>query len=425
MFSKAVLVAFLSLSLSALAAPNHGFGGQQEESCGTAITTVTVTAAPAASSLAAVSTGGSKGSNNASGGGAAGNNASNKGGNNNNKGGNNNNGATVSAAASSSAAASAASSAAASSSTAASASNSGNSSDSGDIQSSLTLDPSVIATGFENNGQDVPAAGQVASLTSSNNFINFCATVPNLPITNGQQIKTGSCNPAPMGIIAATTNMPSAKFTNPKNLDTVPANTNFTISMAIRNLDTGFFVNADENFFSAPQQTGSTGNIQGHSHVVIENIDSLTSTTPTDPTTFAFFKGLNDPAANGVLTATVDGGLPAGTYRLASINTAANHQPALVAIAQHGTLDDMVYFTVSDNATASGGNNAAQGGAAGNAAASSSAAASAASASAAAGKAGQNAQNGQKGQNGQKAQNGQKGAKKGRSVMKRRVQLWE
>ena len=55
---------------------------------------------------------------------------------------------------------------------------------------------------------------------------------------------------------------------------------------------------------------------QGHSHVVIEAIDSLTSTTVTTPTSFAFFKGLNTAAVNGVLTATVTGGLPAGTYRV-------------------------------------------------------------------------------------------------------------
>ncbi|KAI0791739.1 hypothetical protein C8Q75DRAFT_50886 [Abortiporus biennis] len=247
-----------------------------------------------------------------------------------------------------SATASAASSAAASSATSAAA-------NSGDIQSSLTLDPSVIAKGFENDGQDVPTAGQVASLTSSNNFINFCATVPNLPITNGQQIKTGSCNPAPMGVIAATTNMPSSKFTNPKNGDVIKANTAFTISMAISHLETGFFVNANENYFSAPQFTNSAGDIQGHSHVVVELLDSIEQTTPTNPNVFAFFKGLNDKASNGVLSADVTSGLPAGTYRLASINTAANHQPVLVAIAQHGSVDDMVYFTVTDDGQAAGG----------------------------------------------------------------------
>ena len=210
-----------------------------------------------------------------------------------------------------------------------------------DPQTSLTLLASVIATGFENNGQDVPEAGQVPSLTSSNNFINFCATVPNLPLTNGAQVKSGSCNPAPMGVIAATTNMPSAKFIFPTNGATIPANTNFTIQMAIRNLETGNFVNAAENYFAAPQQVNGQGNIRGHSHITIDPLPSLDSTAPTDPTKFAWFKGLNEAAVNGVLEATV-AGLPAGAYRVASINTAANHQPALVAVAQHGSLDDMV-----------------------------------------------------------------------------------
>jgi hypothetical protein len=210
-------------------------------------------------------------------------------------------------------------------------------------QASLTLDPKVIATGFENNGQDVPEAGQVASLTSSNNFINFCLTVPNLPITNGKQITTGSCNPAPMGAIPSTDNMPSAKFQIPTNGQTLPANTPFTITMAIANMQTGAFVNAEANYFAAPQQLNAQGQIVGHSHVVVESLSALDQTTPTDPRKFAFFKGLNAAAVNGVLTADVTAGLPAGFYKVSSINTAANHQPALVPIAQHGSLDDAVY----------------------------------------------------------------------------------
>ncbi|KAH9996625.1 hypothetical protein BJV77DRAFT_1059431 [Russula vinacea] len=200
----------------------------------------------------------------------------------------------------------------------------------GNEQTSLTLDPSVIAKGFESNGQQVPTAGQVASLTSSNNFINFCALTPNVPITNGQQIKTGSCNPAPMGIIAATTNMPSAKFV-------VPVNVN------------------------------QAGDIIGHSHLTIQNVGSFTSTTPQDPNVFAFFKGLNTAAVNGVITQAVTAGLPAGTYRICSINTDANHTPCLVAVAQHGMLDDCVYFSVGGNGAnnAFGGNATASGAGAG------------------------------------------------------------
>ncbi|KJA29373.1 hypothetical protein HYPSUDRAFT_61393 [Hypholoma sublateritium FD-334 SS-4] len=218
-----------------------------------------------------------------------------------------------------------------------------------DPQKSLTLNPKVIATGFANDGQDVPAAGQVSSLTSTNNFINFCLTVPNLPITNGKQITTGSCNPAPIGAIPTTAQMPSAKFTNPKNGGTIAANTAFTISMAISNLATGNFVNAQENYFAAPQQLNGKGTILGHSHVVVETLTSITQTTPTNPQQFAFFKGLNAAAVNGVLTADVTTGLPAGAYRLCSINSSSNHQPVIVPIAQHGSLDDCVYFTATGN----------------------------------------------------------------------------
>lgn len=187
--------------------------------------------------------------------------------------------------------------------------------------------------------------GQVASKTSTNNFINFCLTVPDLPITNGQQITGGSCNPAPMGVLPSTDNMPSSKFVSPKNGDVLKENTPFTITMAIRGMETGFFVNAQENYFAAPQFLNANGQIQGHSHVVVELLDAIDQTQPTDPKKFAFFKGLNAPAANGQLTADVTNGLPAGVYKLSSINSAANHQPVLVPIAQHGSLDDAVYVS--------------------------------------------------------------------------------
>ena len=149
-----------------------------------------------------------------------------------------------------------------------------------------------------------------------------------------------------MGIIAATTNMPSAKFQFPKNGQTIEANQDFTVRLAVRHLETGHFVNAAENYFAAPQQVNSQGDIQGHSHIVIEKLNALDQTEPTDPNTFAFFKGLNEVAQGGVLTADVTAGLDEGFYRIASINTAANHQPVLVAVAQHGTTDDMVYVRV-------------------------------------------------------------------------------
>jgi hypothetical protein len=211
----------------------------------------------------------------------------------------------------------------------------------------LKLDPRVIAPGFANDGQDVPVAGQIASLTSTNNFINFCLLFPDVPLTNGQQIIGGSCNPAPMGLIPSVENMPSSKFIFPKNFVAIAENHPFTVQMNIQNMETGFFVNAQTNYFAAPQQLNHVGQIQGHSHVVIERIDSFEQTTPTNPRVFEFFKGLNAAAVQGILTADVTKGLPIGTYRLSSINTATNHQPVVVPVAQHGNLDDAVYFEVT------------------------------------------------------------------------------
>ena len=87
-----------------------------------------------------------------------------------------------------------------------------------------------------------------------------------------------------------------------------------------------------------PQQVNGQGQITGHSHVVVEALSALDQTTPKN---FAFFQDLNSAAVDGILTATVTKSLPAGFYKLSSINTAANYQPVLVPVAQHGSLDDV------------------------------------------------------------------------------------
>jgi hypothetical protein len=112
--------------------------------------------------------------------------------------------------------------------------------------------------------------------------------------------------------------MPASKITFPKNFGTFAANTNFTFTMNIQNMVTGNFVNADTNYYGAPQQLQG-GNVVGHSHVTVQLLDSLTSTTPLDPTVFAFFKGINSAAVNGLLSVPVTNGLPAGVYRFCSV----------------------------------------------------------------------------------------------------------
>ena len=213
----------------------------------------------------------------------------------------------------------------------------------------LALDPRIISTNFEQDGTTNVSTGAEPSLTSNNNFINFCLTAGiNVPLTNGQQFNGGSCNTAPMGVLAPSTNMPSAKFQKPKNLDAIKAHTTFQIKMAVRHLETGHFTNPDTNFYGAPQRLNAGNDIVGHSHFVIEKVGSAAATDILDPSQFVFFAAANTEAdPDGNVSANVTNGLPLGTYRLSSINTSANHAPVMVAVAQHGSLNDQVYVSVS------------------------------------------------------------------------------
>jgi len=149
-----------------------------------------------------------------------------------------------------------------------------------------------------------------------------------------------------MGVIPSRDNIPSAKFIFPPNFEALAKNKTFTVKVAINNLETGWFTNPFTTFLSAPLEVNADGNIMGHSHVVIEKLTGFGQTTPTDPTKFVFFKGIDDVAVNGVLSTNVTGGLAAGYYRIAVINLGANHQPIAAPISQRGAMSDMVYFSV-------------------------------------------------------------------------------
>ncbi|KAK1230162.1 hypothetical protein PQX77_006756 [Marasmius sp. AFHP31] len=215
-----------------------------------------------------------------------------------------------------------------------------------DAQTSLTLDSKVISKVVEEPlGTGGKAGTYATSLTSSNNFINFCATV-NLQFTNGKQIQEGSCNAAPMGTVPSIDHIPSLKFQFPLNNAILAINDPFTVRLGVTNLATGNFVNSQTNYLAAPQQVDSSGLVLGHTAIVIEQLDSLNQTTPTDPSRFSFFKSAPGQLTDGFHGFNVTGGLPAGSYRLSSVTTDANHHPIVVPLLQHGSIDDAVYFMV-------------------------------------------------------------------------------
>ena len=158
--------------------------------------------------------------------------------------------------------------------------------------------------------------------------------------------------------------MISAIITSPKPAENIAASTTFTISVQMKGLTAGSFTNAAATYYSAPQDLAGNGQIIGHTHVTVQDLgNSLQPSTAPDPVQFAFFKGINDAGnGNGLLSATVTGGLPAGNYRVCSMTSSSNHQPVLMPVAQRGAQDDCQKFTVgaaSGNGNSNSGGNAA------------------------------------------------------------------
>jgi hypothetical protein len=156
-----------------------------------------------------------------------------------------------------------------------------------------------------------------------------------------------------MGDIPAKTDMVSSIIIFPlPGSATIESDTAFNISVQVSNLVAGFFTNADATYYAAPQAL-SGGKVVGHTHVTVQDLGaSLNPTTALDPTQFAFFKGINDDGnGQGLLQATVTGGLPAGNYRVCTMASASNHQPVLMPVAQRGTPDDCTKFTVIGSGT--------------------------------------------------------------------------
>ncbi|THV47229.1 hypothetical protein BGAL_0326g00080 [Botrytis galanthina] len=219
---------------------------------------------------------------------------------------------------------------------------------------SLTLAQNAIASGSFSDGLTEIGGNEgfeAASATSRNNFINFCAGET---LTNGLQIVTGSCNGIPMGQIPAKNKMMSSIITFPlAGSATIKSDTTFNITVQMSNITPGSFSNADSTYFSAPQQLDSSGVVIGHTHITVQDMGSSLNPTGTlDPTQFAFFKGINDAGnGQGLLSATVNGGLPAGNYRVCTMASSTNHQPAIMPVAQRGTADDCTKFTVIGSGT--------------------------------------------------------------------------
>jgi transcription initiation factor TFIID subunit 15 len=151
-----------------------------------------------------------------------------------------------------------------------------------------------------------------------------------------------------MGNIPSNKKMPSTVILSPQPGEDIAADKTFTVSLQVANLQAGSFSDADAQYYSQPQDLNGQGEIIGHTHVTIQDMQgSLTPAAPLDASKFSFFKGINDAGdGNGGLKAVVTGGLAAGFYRVCTMSSATTHQPVIMPVAQRGTQDDCTKFTV-------------------------------------------------------------------------------
>jgi len=171
---------------------------------------------------------------------------------------------------------------------------------------------------------------------------NFCQD-SGLTAHNGSQI-ANTCVSLEIGELPSINNMVSCLIVKPFNEQRIKRNTNFTVSIKISNLSTGFFSDPAVDYYQIRQTLDGNGIIEGHSHVTIQK---LVNTNIPDPRVFAFFKGLNDKAVNGVLSVVVANGLPeTGRYRICTMNSANSHQPVVMPVAQRGAQDDCVRIVI-------------------------------------------------------------------------------
>lgn len=103
----------------------------------------------------------------------------------------------------------------------------------------LVLDPANVQSNSAKTGQEDNAdPAQAKSLTDPANFINFCT---GKTLTNGLQVKSGSCSGVVMGDIPSTANMVSSLITFPGHGEDIAADTEFDILVKVVNLVAGSF----------------------------------------------------------------------------------------------------------------------------------------------------------------------------------------
>ncbi|KAJ3120990.1 hypothetical protein HK098_004079 [Nowakowskiella sp. JEL0407] len=206
----------------------------------------------------------------------------------------------------------------------------------------------VSCAAFVSAQQDPPTL--VPKSVNGNNFKpfpenNFCKKSGQAE-ANGSQNKQGACSSTPQGSIPSVDKMVSTLIIQPDDGATIDAAKDNTVTIAMNNLQTGFFDDPQKQYYLFPQTLNDQGIIQGHQHITVQKMNGK---NVLDAKIFAFFKGLNAASKDGkTLSVTIPKGtlLQNGKHRICSLSGTFSHQPVIMPVAQRGAQDDCIRVNV-------------------------------------------------------------------------------
>ncbi|KAI9816530.1 MAG: hypothetical protein M1827_001662 [Pycnora praestabilis] len=219
-------------------------------------------------------------------------------------------------------------------------------------------EPFTNSTSFASIYSSVPAAAGASAIATATTGLDFgLCTNPGIVFGPGFDSRKDNSF-----VLANTTFI---VFPGPSSTSDIQSDITFNISSVLHTpFPTHGLLNppfpltllSSPHSYTAPQAL-KDGNVIGHTHVNVQSLDSsLILTSTLDASTFAFFEGINDHGnGKGKLSATIMGGLPKGFYRVCTLGSASNHQPALMPVAQRGAQDDCRKFVVEQVERVEGG----------------------------------------------------------------------
>jgi hypothetical protein len=177
----------------------------------------------------------------------------------------------------------------------------------------------------------------------------FCQQFPNLQISSGKQ--EPGCVQTLMGSLPDENHLVSTLIVFPEDGSTFDtASADFTAKIDVENMVLGHFGDAKARYLMEPQVLSADGKIKGHIHITVQRI-SVNGTEADgvpNPKEFSFFKGADDPPADGrTVEIPVKNLKKPGLYRICTMASSFSHQAIMQSVFSRGSGDDCIRITLT------------------------------------------------------------------------------